>query len=271
MAAGKAIFITGGGSGIGRAMGLRFAREGWFIGLGDVDAEGMAETVGLLPRGGSFCHPLDVRDPAQWERALAAFAKAAGGAVHVVANNAGVSHAGAIADHADNQVAQLIDVNVLGVVNGARAAFPWLRASAPNSCLLNTASASAIYGVGGIAVYSASKFAVRGLTEALDCEWADDGIRVRSIMPGFIDTPMLQLPSHPGSAMTKRESVLKAGMALTPIEDVAQAAWDAVHGKGLHRPVGRVARLMELTARWAPAYLRYRSRKLMNVRLGRDG
>ena len=70
----KAIFISGGASGIGRAVARHFAAQGWRGGLGDVDEAGMAETLALLPAGAGSAHRLDVRDPAQWAEALAAFA-----------------------------------------------------------------------------------------------------------------------------------------------------------------------------------------------------
>ena len=98
MSAKKAIFITGGGSGIGRAIALRFAREGWFIGLGDIDSAGMAETTRLVGTGFTYSHKFDVRDRAAWDGALAAFA--AEHAIPVVETQAGKS---ALAhDHAMN-------------------------------------------------------------------------------------------------------------------------------------------------------------------------
>jgi len=267
----KAIFITGGGSGIGRAIAIFFVQRGWFAGIADIDDAGMAETARLLPAGACSLHPLDVRDPARWEQALTDFAAASGGRIDVLANNAGVGHGGAITALSEKQIDQLIDVNIRGVLNGARAGHRWLKAAGPGSCLLNSASASALYGVGGMSVYSASKSAVKAITEALDTEWEEDGIRVRSLMPSFIDTPILSHPANPGSNLSKRDTVLQAGMELLPVEHVAQAAWDAVHGKRLHVLVGKTAKAMALVARWAPAYLRYRSRKLMRVRLRRDG
>jgi NAD(P)-dependent dehydrogenase (short-subunit alcohol dehydrogenase family) len=263
----RAIFITGGASGIGRATAQRFAAEGWFVGLGDVNEPGMTETLALLPEGG-FAVRLDVRDRANWNAALAAFAEAAGGRIDVLHNNAGIASGGPLTEIDEAEIDAVIAVNFRGVVNGARAAYPWLKASAPGSCLLNTASASALYGTAGLALYSASKFAVRAITEALDTEWRDDGIRVRSLMPSFIDTPLLAGPAQGGSNRTKRDSVIEAGLPFTPVEDVAQAAWNAVHGGPLHTMVGKTAKQMSFAAKWAPSILRRRARKLLLTREG---
>ena len=251
----KAIFITGGGSGIGRAVAQRFAREGWLVGLADVNEVGLTETAALLPDGASWTHRLDVRDRAAWDVALAAFAQVSGGRLDVLFNNAGVAHGGPFAASPQAEIDQLIDVNFRGVVNGAHAAYPLLKAT-PGSCLLNTASAAGIYGAAGLAVYSATKFAVRAMTEALDVEWAGDGIRVRDLMPGFIDTPLLTPPAHAGTNQSMRESVVEAGLEFTPVEVVADTAWDAVTSPKLHHLVGKTARRLGFTARWMPGRLR---------------
>lgn len=261
----KSIFITGGGSGIGRAIAQHFAARGWLIGLADIDGAGMAETTRLLPPGQSSVHSLDVRDRTAWDEALAAFAAFADG-IDVVVNNAGVAYGGPLAGSPQAEIDQLIDVNFRGVAYGAQAAYPYLKAASPDSCLLNTASAAGIYGTGGLAIYSATKAAVRGLTEALDGEWHADGIRVRSLMPSFIDTPLLAGPASSGSNATKRDAVVAAGLEFTPVEEVAAAAWAAVHGNRLHTPVGKTARKMNIAARWAPGFLRERARNLMSGR-----
>ncbi len=264
----KAIFITGGGSGIGRAVARHFGARGWFIGLGDIDEAGMAGTEALLPGGCSFAQRLDVRDTAGWEKALSAFATAAGGRIDVVFNNAGVAYGGALTDLSEGEIDLLINVNLRGVINGARAAYPHLQRSAPGSCLLNTASAAALYGSGGTAVYSATKFAVRALTEALDTEWQNDGIKVRSIMPSFIDTPLLAGPANAGTNQSKRDIVVKAGLEFTPVEQVAEAAWEAIHGRRIHVLVGKTAKRMGFAAKWAPGYLRKRAHGLLKARQG---
>ena len=258
----KAIFITGGASGIGRAVAQLFATRGWRVGLGDVDGAGMNETLALLPVGAGSAHPLDVRDRAQWDAALAAFATQAG-RIDVVFNNAGLAYGGPLLDHSDEEIDRLIAVNFRGVLHGARAAHVHLKRSAPGSCLLNTASAAALYGTGGLAVYSATKFAVRAVTEALDGEWEADGIMVRSLMPSFIDTPLLAGPANATTNRAKRDAVIAAGLEFTPVAVVAEAAWAAVHGKRLHTLVGKTARKLAFVAKWAPSLARQRGKRIV--------
>jgi NAD(P)-dependent dehydrogenase (short-subunit alcohol dehydrogenase family) len=261
MRQGKAIFITGGGSGIGRAVARLFAANGWFVGLADINQDSLAQTAAGLPSDASSTHPLDVRDRERWDEALAEFAERTG-RIDVVFNNAGIATGGPVATNTRDEIDQLIDVNFRGVAYGAQAAYPFLKAAAPASCLLNTASAAAIYGAGNLAIYSATKFAVRALTEALDAEWTDDGIRVRSIMPGFIDTPLLHGSIGVNSNVGKRDAVLAMGLEFTPVERVAQAAWAAVHGERLHTLVGPTARKMHFASKWMPKFMRREARRL---------
>ena len=262
----KAIFITGGGSGIGRAVAQLFAARGWFVGLADISETGMADTAALLPRGQSHSQRLDVRERDAWDAALAGFAEAAGGRIDVVVNNAGVGVGGLLDELCQDEIDALIDINFRGMVYGAQAAYPYLKASAPGSALVNTSSAAGIYGIGGLALYSATKFAVRGLTEALDIEWSTDRIKVRSLMPGSVDTPILDGPNNRNSNLSRRESTIRAGFEFVPVEAVAEAAWRAVHaGKGVHHRVGSSAQQLAFGARWAPGALRRRLVKLLEA------
>ncbi len=265
MTARKAIFVTGGASGIGRAVAVHFAKRGWFVGLADIDRKGMAETAKLLPAGQSAQYELDVRDGAQWQAALAAFWKDAGERLDVMFNNAGVGRGGPFTDVTPADHDLMLDVNLKGVIRGAEAAHPYL-AKTPGSCLLNTCSAAGLYGAGGLAVYAATKFGVRGLTEALDIEWAPQGIKVRSLMPSFIDTPILDSISA-GSNRPPRETLVEAGFEISPVELVAQAAWDAVEGKKVHTLVGKTARQLAMIARFMPSMIRNRSKRLQDARL----
>jgi len=231
----KAIFITGGGSGIGRATAHYFAAQGWFVGIADVNKQGIDETAALLPDGASSRHVMDVRDRDQWKAALAEFAAASGGRLDVLFNNAGIGSGGQFLDMPPEEADRLIAINFGGVVNGIYMAMPLLRAT-PGSAILNTGSASGFYGVAGLAVYSATKFAVRGLTEGLEIEFAKYGIKVRSLMPGFIDTPLLDQVSadsnEPARAVSKsrrcKMSQRQRGMPFTATACMSPSArWRA--------------------------------------------
>ncbi len=246
----KAVFITGGGSGIGRATAEHFASEGWFVGLADVNADGLAQTAALLPAGMNSQHVMDVRNRADWASALAEFWSVSGGRLDVLMNNAGIARGGLFADVLPEDNDLLIDINFKGVVYGAEAGLAYLKQT-PGSCLLNTCSVAGIVGAPGLATYAATKFAVRGLTESLDREWGELGIKVRSIMPSFIDTPLLSI-TVAGSNRTARDGVSDAGLEFTPVAEVAQAAWNAVHGKKIHILVGKTAKRLAFLTRWAP-------------------
>lgn len=245
----RAIFITGAGSGIGQATARFFAARGWRVGLADVRADGLAETAALLGDAAHIRHPMDVREPEAWAHALAAFAGA--GPIDIVFNNAGVAAGGPIIDMTPAEIERTVSINLLGVLYGARAAYPYLKRADGGAALVSTSSAAGLYAGAGMSVYAATKFGVRAMTEALEREWAADGIAVRAIMPGFIDTPLLSATSS-GSNRSIRETVAEAGLEFTPVEAVAQAVWDAAHGRRTHTLVGRTARRLHFATRWAP-------------------
>jgi NAD(P)-dependent dehydrogenase (short-subunit alcohol dehydrogenase family) len=256
----RSIFITGGASGIGRAIARHFGARGWFVGIADINVEGMKETLGLIGGGFTYMHRLDVRDRAAWDEALAAFHTAAGARIDVVVNNAGIGIGGPLAELDKEEIDRCLDINLRGVLYGAQAAYPYLKASAPGSALVNIASAAGIAGGSGMSVYSATKFGVRGLAESLDAEWAADGIKVSSICPSFIDTPLLDGTGNRRSNETIRTRVTAAGLEITPAEEVAQAVWEAVHGDKLHYLVGKTARRLAFAKRWMPGRVRKQQR-----------
>lgn len=254
----KSIFVTGGASGIGAATARLFSGRGWRVGLADVDEAGLAATAALMPPDRTSIHPMDVRDRDAWARELDRFTASRDGALDVLFNNAGIPHGGPFAEASFEEIDRVVAINLMGAINGARIGHAYLARA--GGCLLNTASASAIYGTAGLAPYSATKFAVRALTEALDGEWHQDGIRVRALIPGFIDTPLLRRTPE-GSNRSIRETVQEAGLELTSADAVAEAAWAAVHGDRLHTLVGRTAHRLAFAARWMPGLLRKRMRR----------
>jgi NAD(P)-dependent dehydrogenase (short-subunit alcohol dehydrogenase family) len=244
----RAIFISGAGAGIGRRTAELFAARGWFVGLYDVDAEAVASLRESLGEGTAVDGVLDVTDPAAWGPALEAFWEASGGRLDVLFNNAGIIAAGPFASVDVARHRQVIDVNVAGVINGSHAGYPYLKRT-PGSRVINMCSASAIYGQPDIATYSASKFAVRGLTEALDLEWRRDGIRCMAIWPLWVNTA---LAAAAGSSRT----TTSLGVRLKP-EDVSEAVWRAANYEGrvprVHWRVGAQTHVLGLAAHVGPS------------------
>ncbi|MEO6697806.1 MAG: SDR family oxidoreductase [Paraperlucidibaca sp.] len=246
----QAVFITGAAAGIGRAVAIEFAHQGWFVGAADLDEVGLASLKSEIGNARCFTVALNVGDTKQWEKALASFWKASGERLDVLVNNAGILSAGAFHEIPIKRHQAIIDINVGGVLAGCHAAYPYL-SKTPKAVVINMASASAIFGQPGLASYSASKFAVRGLTEALDCEWADQGIRVKSIWPLFVQTNMV-------SGMGNMPSVKSLGIKLN-VDDVARAVWYAANDRGatspIHYPVGLQTKVLSLAVKLSPAWM----------------
>ncbi len=243
----RSVLVTGAAAGIGRAVAKRFAAEGWLVGAYDVDEAGLASLAAHLGDAVVTGH-LDVRDAAQWQAALDHLTAHTGGCLDVLVNNAGILQAGRFAEIPLEAQRRTVDVNVTGVLNGCYVAHPYLR-STPGAHVVNLASASAIYGQPELATYSATKFAVRGLTEALDLEWAPDDITVRALWPLFVQTAMVDGVST--------GSTRSLGVRLTA-EDVADEVLAAVRpGRRLsaHRGVGRQARMALASAGVTPSWL----------------
>lgn len=257
----RSIFITGGASGIGRAVARYFGDRGWFVGVSDVNVQGMEDTLGLIGGGFKYMHQHDVRDRAAWDTALEAFSTAGGGRIDAMVNNAGIGTGGPIHELETDEIDRCLDINLRGVLYGAQAVYPYLQKTAPNSALVNIASAAGITGGSGMSVYSATKFGVRGIAESLDAEWAPEGIKVSSICPSFIETPLLEGTGNRRSNESVRERVVAAGLEITPVEEVAAAVWDAVHGEDLHYLVGKTAKQLNFAKRWMPGRVRKQNRE----------
>ncbi|WP_417608726.1 SDR family oxidoreductase [Parasphingorhabdus sp.] len=253
----KTIFITGGASGLGREVGRYFADKGWFVGIADINEKGMAESAALLPDGQSSLHRLDVTDRAQWKQAVAEFGAITGNQMTVLFNNAGIGEGGPIQEMEDAAIDRMIAINLTGVISGTRACFEMLR-NTPDSCVLYTASAAGIYGVADLSVYSATKFAVRGLAESHDIEFRKYGIKSRSLMPGFIDTNIISEVVE-GTNQSGKERLEQAGVMVSPVSIIGPAAWSAVHGDKVHTPVNKMAKQLAFAARWLPGRVRKQS------------
>ena len=255
----KSIFITGAASGLGLGAARRFAREGWFVGLADINSAGLKAALDTVGRDKAASYLLDVREGAAWGDALAIFVRAAGGRLDVLLNNAGVASYGYLENQSDAEVARQVDVNITGVIYGARAALPYLMQT-PGSQLINMSSCASLYGSPKLSIYCATKFAVRGLSEALDIEFARHGVGVKCIMPWFIDTPILDS----GSASTNEkmsDAIRAGGTPVYSVEECADTVWNAVHATKLKHIVGARGKQLSWLSRLAPGLVR---RQLLN-------
>ena len=197
---------------------------------------------------------LDVTKLEHFKSSVDDFGRTTGGRMDVLFNCAGILRMGRFEHIPPEQAYHQIQVNVVGVINGVYASLPLLEKT-EGATILNMSSASAIYGTPELAVYSATKFAVRALTEALDLELRSKDIRVADIMPSYVATPMVHDQKY-------RAKSLKTVGVNHKAEHIAEVAWRAVNGKRavhhLPRPELKLfARLagFELLGRSAMRYL----------------
>lgn len=189
---GRVAFITGAGSGIGRAAAECFAGEGAAVAVVDIRDEAAAETVAKLRAEGARAVAI-AADVSVAADAEAAVARAAGelGGLDVVYNNAGVDGRGSVADVDEGEWDRCFDVNVKGTYLCSRAAVPHLETRG-GGVIINQGSVAALVGVPNFAPYCAAKGAVVALTRSMAVDLAPRGIRVNVICPGTVFTPLME-------------------------------------------------------------------------------
>jgi NAD(P)-dependent dehydrogenase (short-subunit alcohol dehydrogenase family) len=261
----KSVFITGAGSGMGREGAKLFHAKGWRVGAVDRNDDGLATLSRELGGDRLWTRTVDVTDKAALEGALADFcAGNADGGLDMMWNNAGIGESGWFEDVPYDAAMRVVEVNFKAVLTGAYVALPYLKKT-PGSLMFSTSSSSGTYGMPRIAVYSSTKHAVKGLTEALSVEWQRHGVRVADVLPGLIDTAILTTTTNHsddgGSTMSAEElraSAPKKGMfRLMPATSVAEAAWQAyLNPKRLHWYVPKSIRLIDLVKGLSPELVR---------------
>ena len=186
--AGKTALITGGARGQGEAEARLFAAQGATVMVTDVLEEQLAEVVaGIGTSARGMRH--DVASEDDWAAAVAATLDAFG-RLDVLVNNAAIYRVGPIEEERLDDFNRILSVNLAGTFLGIRAAIPAMRAGGGGS-IINISSVAGLEGFAGHAAYGSSKWAVRGLTKVAALELGTHGIRVNSIHPGAIDTPMI--------------------------------------------------------------------------------
>ena len=190
---GKIAVITGAGSGIGRATARLLARQGARVHVVDVNGDSAAGVAAEIESAGgsAVAHVVDVADPDAVE-ALARGVFETDQRVDILHNNAGIGHAGNIEATTMEDWQRVINVNLLGVAYGVQAFVPRMLAQGRPAVVVNTASEAGLVPTARMAPYTASKFGVVGMSEALNAELAPRGIHVIAICPGIINTAIVR-------------------------------------------------------------------------------
>ena len=191
---GQVALISGAARGQGEAQARLFAREGAAVALGDVlEDQGQRVAESINDTGGqAIFRKLDVTEVSSWQsmvdETLSQF-----GRLDIVINNAGIARVKLIEESSLEDYLEVIRINQLGVWLGMKAALPALK-QAGGGCIINTSSTAGLEGYSGLGAYVSSKFAVRGMTKVAALEFGPYNIRVNSVHPGPIDTPMIRDP-----------------------------------------------------------------------------
>lgn len=246
------ILITGAANGIGAAIAKQAAEAGHTIGLYDIDEANVNLLANNINSTASktvaTSGKMDVSSEQDWDNALAHFTDFAGH-IDVLVNNAGILSSGKFNDISLQEHLAEIEVNAKGVLLGCYKTKPLLKKHS-NAKIINIISASSLHGQPDIASYAATKAYVRNITEGLDIEWADDGIRVFDIMPLYVRTNMIK--------GIKTHTVHSMGVDHTP-DDVARVVIQTLsksNSANAHQIVGLKTKLMYIGFKLLPDYLR---------------
>lgn len=228
----KRVFITGGASGLGRALALRYAQDGWRVCIADLnDERGLSTREALITQGAADAryYHADVTREADLQCIADALVQDWGG-LDVLINNAGVAQAGAIEDVSLSDWEWILNINLLGVVRGCKVFTPVFKRQRSGH-IVNIASMAGLLDVPRMASYNVSKAAVVALSTTLEQELMADGIGVSVVCPSFFQTNLGESMRATDPGLLKMMSKLLASGKLSA-EQVADAIVDGVnHGK----------------------------------------
>jgi NAD(P)-dependent dehydrogenase (short-subunit alcohol dehydrogenase family) len=251
---GRTAVVTGAASGIGRAIAVSLACRGCHLALADVDEAGMAETAELTRGVRVSRHRLDVAD----RIAVAAFPNtvaAEHGGVDVLVNNAGVAVGGRFEQVSDEDFEWLFEINFWGVVRMTRAFLPLLRAS-DDARVVNLSSVYGLIAPPEQVAYAASKFAVRGFSEALRHELEGSGISVMVVHPGGVNTSIAEKARVPAGVseeeIARRRARYRKLLRLPP-EIAGETIVRGIEQRQTRVLIGSDAKVISLVARLLPA------------------
>ncbi|RJP22635.1 MAG: SDR family oxidoreductase [Candidatus Abyssobacteria bacterium SURF_5] len=248
----KIALITGGASGIGRAVATELARQGAVVVLADVNERLLEEAVESIRRAGFRAESfrLDVADPEAFQ-ALVASVREKHGRLDYLFNNAGIAVVGETRSFSYEDWRSVIDVDLYGVVNGVAAAYP-LMVKQGFGHIVNTASLAGLVPVPGEISYTASKYGVVGLSHVLRQEGDGYGVKVSVVCPGFIETPILYNSKIVG---LDREKVLEKIPETMPADVCARAILNGVERNQATIVITRMAKILWMLHRISPSLM----------------
>lgn len=187
---GKTAIITGGGSGIGKAIATTFANHGARVCILDFNADNGKATVLEIEKnnGEARFYQCDVSDQSQMEQIFSAIAESYG--IDILVNNAGIAHVGSIENTSEEDLDRLYNVNIKGVYNGMKAAIPYFKAR-KGGVIVNMASIASWVGIDDRFAYSMTKGAVLTMSYSVAKDYVKDGIRCNTISPARVHTPFV--------------------------------------------------------------------------------
>jgi len=219
--AGKVAFVTGGASGIGLAMAQCFAREGAKVVLADIEADALEKAEAELRESGAevIGARCDVSDPASVaaaaERTIEAFGK-----VHVLCNNAGVAPSGTMDETTPEDWKWGLGVNLMGAVHGIQILVPKIKAHGEGGHVVNTASIAGLIALPTLGIYTATKYAIVGISETLRGELAPFNIGVSVVCPSFVKTRLFEShrnrPAELSTGPEEADGFMKQMLATAP-------------------------------------------------------
>ncbi len=261
--------VTGAASGLGRAICLRLARDGWHIALCDVNEAGAHETLDLVRQAGGDgqIEKLDVRHPAEWQ-ALRDKLQSSWPQLDLLVNNAGVAGAGDVGAFSLDDWRWIVDINLWNVIYGCHFFVDWLKRNPAGAHIINTASLAAVGSLPGMAGYNVTKAGVLSLSETLYAELLPHKVGVSVLCPAFFATNLLTDARFVTDDLIKiaRRAFERAKMTA---DDVADAAVQAMQRKRLYVMLPREGRVAWYLKRLAPSWFLRNTQKRVRGTAGK--
>ena len=250
----KRAFITGAASGLGKALAIELAKEGWTIGMADINLKELELAATIIEGlgGKSIQFPLDVSDKDQYKKVSEDFLTKVGG-IDLLFNNAGVGDGSVFEDYSLENYEWMVGINQMGVVYGC---YYFIKAMKKQKSghILNTASAAAIGCAPTMAAYNMTKAAVVAISETLYSELMDHNIQVSCIQPTYFKTNVIQYAR--GGDVVKKATQMFIDRSGLEAEEVAQEILTRAGNKELYIILPKEARKMWMYKRLAPTWFR---------------